>query len=35
MGCEEAGGTKGGVEEAEKSAGSGELAELEDVEERD
>jgi len=35
MGCEEAGGTKGGVEEAEKSAGSGESAELEDAEERD
>jgi len=35
MGCEEAGGTKGGVEEAEKSAGSEESAELEDAEERD
>jgi hypothetical protein len=34
MGCEDAGGTKGGVEDAKKSARSGDSAELEEAEER-
>lgn len=34
MGFEDAGGTKGKMEEAEKSVGSGDSAELEEAEER-
>jgi hypothetical protein len=34
MGCEDAGGTKGGVEDAEKSVGSGDSTKLEEAEER-
>jgi len=35
MGCEDVGGAKGGEGDAENSAGSGDSAELEAVEERD